>query len=1113
MKRCFNMAGSFEANSHNMNLFLTILLLAACMMPTVQSQAADDSVSRANIARYADISLMDPKTPLKILDVSKYTSPQSKPLLLNPSQTLYIQWPHPRDVREIRLQVNGANPQVQDFKIEWWHRVWPDNGKGGWMRLDDPFNGNWTRAFCAATNSGAVLSFRMQPLTTNEVRGIQEGGQTFRHTYKLRLTVTKPVSISSLGVFSDSVEKSARLRFEWNLHSSASFKPQFEVRNGRLIQSVADSKNSTVLDLTYMDNPDRLSTDRGYVVFRNGETGSFSLFVDDVLREGGIHIRDVDVFASDAAKNLKFSSWTGSAAPAWTNGIVTAQVARMPEQNFEQAMKAIPAKPPVHCYLGVSNLRQEIALAPMGDIQLFADSLRTDSTDTSRRPWPWDSLIFYFDTRTKPDAPYKRQYEVRRSLEEGWLPVPRHEWTMDGIDVVQSSVACPLKESIKGFQSKNGLEPLALVTRFELKNTTDSRQTASLWLRLNRPVAWRMTVDGALVMDAASDGKRYPGLIPVRGRFDTRGKGKLEFAPLPGGEQDGAPELRGEATFNPVRYQVELEPKASHAIDFAVSYIELLDGEELLALKQLNFEKAHREVVDYWKGRMAQGMSYEVPDRFLNDFFKANLWHILISTDLDPATGDAQHGAATHAYKNFLNETAMVARSLEMRGEHAEAIRLLEPFLANQGVKGLPGNFQSKDGVLYAAYSREPDPYTAQGYNMHHGFGMWALAEHYSWTHDASWLGARADKLAKAGEWLIKERQQTRFKNASGVRPVEFGLAPAGCLEDVSEHLYFYATDAYYYLGLKKTADALAEIRHPAAKKLQSEANAFLEDIQASVAESTATSPAIRLKDGSYIPFVPHRAYALTHLKEGWIREGLYPAIHLLNAGVFPMTHPFANWMIDELEDNVFLSSECGFGVETPETNFFNLGGFTLQPNLLDLSMVYLKRDQIPHFLRAFYNAGWASLYPDIACFAEWIPAVGHGGGPLYKTPDESKFIQWMRNMLVMETDNGLELGLGVPKAWMEEGKTIKIERAATFYGPLAMTLVSKADSNQAEAQIRLAQTAPPKSVSIRLRHPQGWPIQSAQVNGKPAQIDTVRQLIQLPVDTMTWTVTATFTK
>jgi hypothetical protein len=1101
------------ANFHRMNAFLKILLLSFCISSVSHGQAPDGSGTLANIARQADISLVDSKLPVKSVDVSKYTSPQAKPLLLSPSQTLYIQWPHPRDVREIQLRLGGGNAQAQDLKIEWWHRIWPDNGKGGWMQLDDPFNGAWTRASCVSSNSGSLLSLRMQPLSTNEVRGLQESGQLFRRTYKLRITASKPVSLSFLGVFTDAVERKARLRFEWGLHSSATFKPEFEVRNGRLMHSSPESKNAAVLDLAYADSPDRLSADRGYVVFRNGETGSFSVFIDDVLREGGIHVRDVDVFASDASKNLRFASWPGPAGPVWTNGIVTAQVPQMPEQSLERAMSAFPVKPPVHCFLGVPNLRQEIALSPVGDIQMFVDSLRTASTDTSRRPWPWDSLIFFFDSRTKPDAPYKRQYEVRRTLEEGWLPVVRHQWTNEGIEVLQSSVACPLKESIKGFQSKNGLEPLALVSRFEFKNPAGSRQTASLWLTLNRPVAWRMTVDGALVMDAASDGKRYPGMVPVRGRFDIRGKGKLEFVPLPGGEDDSRPELRGEATYNPVRYQIELEPNGTHAIEFAVSYIELLDGEELLALKHLSYDRVHRETVEYWKARIARGMTFEVPDPYLNDFFKASLWHVLISTDMDPSTGDAQHGAATHVYKNFLNETAMVARSLEMRGEHAEAIRLLEPFLANQGVKGLPGNFKSKDGVLYAAYSREPDPYTAQGYNMHHGFGMWALAEHYSWTRDAAWLGARADKLAKAAEWLIRERQQTRFKNAEGVRPIEFGLAPAGDLEDVSEYLYFYATDAYFYLGLKKTADALAEIRHPAAKRLQSEAKSFLEDIQASVAESIATSPAVRLNDGSYIPFVPHRAYALTHLKEGWIREGLYPAIHLLNAGVYPATHPFANWMIDELEDNVFLSAECGFGVKNPESAFFDFGGFTLQPNLLDLSLAYLKRDQIALFLRAFYNAGAASLYPDIACFAEWIPAIGHGGGPLYKTPDESKFIQWMRSMLILETDNGLELGLGVPKAWMEDGKTIKIERAATFYGPLAMTIASQSNSNQAEAQIQLAQTLPPKSIAIRLRHPQGLPLQSAQANGKPAPIDRARQLIQLPVGTNSWSVTATFGK
>ncbi|MCX8107645.1 MAG: hypothetical protein N3G20_02455 [Verrucomicrobiae bacterium] len=524
-------------------------------------------------------------------------------------------------------------------------------------------------------------------------------------------------------------------------------------------------------------------------------------------------------------------------------------------------------------------------------------------------------------------------------------------------------------------------------------------------------------------------------------------------------------------------------------------------------------------------------MTYEVPERYLNELFKANLWHVLISTDIDPFTGQYQHGAATHGYKNFLNETAMVIRSLEMRGEHEEAERLITPFLENQGVKGLPGNFRSKQGVLYAAHPEEPDPYTGQGYNMHHGFGMWAAAEHYLWTHDLKYMAAVAPRLVAAADWVIRERQYTKLIDSKGRRRPEYGLAPAGDLEDVEEYLYYYATDAYLHLGMKRVAQALEQAAEDAAripatnrppnrwinevrreaKRLAKETASFCNDIRASVAESVATSPVVRLRNGFYVPYVPPRVWALTHLKEGWIREGLYPALHLVSGEVYDARHRFVDWMIDELEDNVFLSKECGYGLQQPENEFFDKGGFTLQPNLLDLAIVYLSRDQIPHFVRAFYNTAWVSLYPDTMCFAEWIPELSRGDGPLYKTPDECKFIQWMRQMLIFERGEQLELGLGIPLAWMRDGQRIKVERAATLFGRLQLEIVSHAASDVVIASAKLAKEKEPEGVRLRLRHPSGRPIRLAKVNGQPAGLDSDRQLIELPKGAHEWRVEALF--
>jgi len=133
------------------------------------------------------------------------------------------------------------------------------------------------------------------------------------------------------------------------------------------------------------------------------------------------------------------------------------------------------------------------------------------------------------------------------------------------------------------------------------------------------------------------------------------------------------------------------------------------------------------------------------------------------------------------------------------------------------------------------------------------------------------------------------------------------------------------------------------------------------------------------------------------------------------------------------------------------------------------------------------------------------------GEGPLYKTPDECKFIQWMRQMLVFERGDDLELGLGVPLTWMEDGQRIKVERAATLFGRVDLEIVSEASANRVRAQVRLAASRPPKAVWLRLRHPAARSMQAAQVNGRPATIDRKRQLVRLVSHSGNWQIVAEF--
>lgn len=1011
---------------------------------------------------------------------------------------LQVDWRLPRYV--FKLVVKGPKlPNRADLRIQYWYCVWPDNGSGGWGKLDDPFNGKWIDAAADAAPCPGGLVYTFKPLGKDENPGIKETGFPYRFTYKVRVAPTTNASISQVEAYTEATWKTAELKLEW-AKKAAPWNGKIEARDAVILPGAKSGKSGvyTRLKVKYADSPHGLSADRGQVIFRSAGWDGFSVFVDDVIREGGIYVRDIGAFVSDASKNLTYADWKRP-ADAW-DGTIMEKAAGMPEQSLERAMKAMPVKGPADVHLGVPYMRQHFTITPSGSVTLWRKSLRSPGPDADRRPWTDEKLRYTIAAGAKGTE----ERNTRRYLQDGYLPVIHTEWDRGDFHVKQSALATMLLGRIaeRGDTAK-GDEPLVLLDKIELTNRGSETQTAIVRLDISVNVPVSVAANGLMRLGTPSDGKARQGLTPVRGLFDINGKGHFVS---PQTKPDESPQIR---------YEVDLAPGESHTVFLNIPYVELLDDKELSALESLRYDRGYEEVVAYWKRRIDREMKYQVPDAILNNLFKANLWHVLITTDKDPPTGLYEHGAATIEYANYLNETGCVARSLEMRGEHEEAFRLMEPFLVSQGLKPLVGNFKSQKGLFYAAYpDPKHDPYTAQAYNMHHGWGLWLLSEHYKWTHDKSYLKTVAPKLIAGCDWITRERQATKVLNPDGSKPVEWGLAPAGDLEDVDEFLYYYATNAYYYLGMKTAAEVLAGIKHPDATRIKKDADAYRADILASIRESMATSPVVRIKDGTYIPYVPPRAYALTHYREGWIRESLYSSLHLLDGDVVePRSQPIT-WMLQELEDNIFLSKESGYGVadKDQQGKFFDFGGFCIQPNLLGNATAHLRRDEVPNFLRVFFNTCSASLYPDVMCFSESVPTYGVGGGPTYKTPDESKFIWYMRQMLVLEEGDMLKLGMGVPRAWMSDGKTVTIEKAATLFGPMNMKITSRISSGRITASLDLPFVTPPKMVVLRLRHPAGKPMRRVTVNGKQwRQFNPAKEIVVLPTGLKHAEVTAYF--
>ncbi|MHC4112706.1 MAG: hypothetical protein ACYSUY_16660 [Planctomycetota bacterium] len=1003
------------------------------------------------------------------------------------------QWDNPRDIYELRI--SGIDRRIaESLRFEWWGSVWPANGIGGWMRLDDPWNGKWVQinAIPVSYKSGQ-FAFKFPPLGKEEWPQALKPNQypdkkqpVFRNTLKVRLIAEGKniLSKARLSVFGNSRWRQASFDIETRFSHDGAMAGGIELTNGVLVdlqslpqprsvqidrtgwntQGTAGGSAGVRIKILYTDNEDLNSNDLTRVTVRLGpesRSPGFSFVPQNVLKEGIIRLPDFGTIVTETRRKLTLVNDSGPSGDKWRRP-VRGRILEKPEMTREMAMQGIPRLSPLRWVpLGVPSARQEFLVGPNGDWKISALSLNTDNGRDARR-WVFnknfgkkrlfDELAFLLDTRQEPKFDGGDRREVRRYLEDGHLPLIHVQWRNGPLRYHHSLLATILLGNYGDDISRRGDETVVLLSKLRITNTGSTKQLAGLNLRYSINAPLNLQKNGVIAVMPVGSNAVDDGLAALRGVI-SMGK------PIDGGVSNWTVQPgSGPESSAILQWQENLEHGRTRTIYFKTPFVELLDVKELARLKKISFEDQVPKVLSYWRRRLAKGMTIDVPDPALNNFYKANLWHNVITTDRDPQTGLYNQGVATIRYRVFANETVMIARSMDMRGEHLEAERFLEPMLHYQGHEALKGRFSTK------------------------------VADHYLLTRDRAYLQRVAPKLVKGCDFLINERASTMRTQGSPI----FGLSPASSLEDVVEYQYWFATNAYFYLGMKRVALALSDIGHPEAARFATEAEKYKSDIEAGAREATTRSAVVPLRDGNYIPYVPSRVYQWRHLTEGWIREALYCSLHLFTTEVVSSDDPLMTWMLDDLEDNIFFSWQSGYNVSDYQQRWFERGGITLQPCLLDMPIVYMARNEIAAALRAFWNTYALLIYPDTQCFAEWARRFGVGGGPVYKTSDESRFVIWLRQLLLWENGDQLWLARATPQGWLEDGKTIRIERAKTLFGTVSMVIRSEVGKGRILARISLPKRKPPSEIWLRLRHPQGKQSQRVSINGKLVELERI---------------------
>lgn len=529
---------------------------------------------------------------------------------------------------------------------------------------------------------------------------------------------------------------------------------------------------------------------------------------------------------------------------------------------------------------------------------------------------------------------------------------------------------------------------------------------------------------------------------------------------------------------NYVQFQMPVAAKASAFIDLYVPFLPLTESEARW-LEKADFARELERTAAWWEAELARGAQLGVPEDRVNYSWNAAMQHMLTNAEYVPSRKFSILKTALGEYEAVWASLAMPEiMAMDQRGYHDDAARYLEPFFQWQGTVDPGGQFSSKEGFLTHA-----NEYAWTRWISNHGWILWAMCDHYRLSGDRRWLDAKLPNIIAGADWILREREHTKKLDENGQRPPHWGLIPPGGTGDGAPDCYGFAGDAVTWKSLDAAASLLEEIGHPRAAELRAAVVEYKQCILRGVEYAARNTPKYKLQStGELIPFIAMDVYNVWKLNTGI--EDPNSNFHVWWLDVGPL------YLIDQgvLDPN---SNLAGYMMRAAEDRWMKGNVSNCEPFYMPERGCYYGRDDVDGYLEMFYT-----LLAEGMDRQTYVTAEGHHGVQNFCFSD-GEWSRTIRMMLVEEVGKSLQLAAMTPRAWLEDGKRISIDKVRTYFGAMSMLIESNVSKGIIKAKVT-PPTRTPVPMRLRLRHPQALPIKSVTVNGK-AHTDFSGEWINLP--------------
>jgi hypothetical protein len=466
--------------------------------------------------------------------------------------------------------------------------------------------------------------------------------------------------------------------------------------------------------------------------------------------------------------------------------------------------------------------------------------------------------------------------------------------------------------------------------------------------------------------------------------------------------------------------------------------------EDVAPLAKLEYAACRDATLRFWEDWLRRGAQFTVPEKVVNDLYRANLWHAL---RLPRRHGGQEEDVQIDLpYSNFAY------------GQRGTPWPINQAVYVDYMIYALRGYHDVAAEELRAMYRNNQEP------NGHvKGYANWGVytpsmvyvvARNYLLSGDRDTFERLLPQTLRALDWLRGEG-------------IAHGLIRAP-LNDLTGEGVWAFTQAYVYAGLDMLGRALERAGHPRAQECFDAAEVFRRSVERAFGVATMQSPLVPLRDRTWTPYVPCEAATPGRMLEQWYPTDVDTgAMHLLRLKALPVHGVLAESLLHDHEDNLYLH---GWGMAN-------------EPVYNPQATAYLLRDEPEAAIRAFYSYMACAFSHSVLEPVEHRWTWGQYFGP---PSTDGAWFELYRHMLIHERDDGsLLLMQATPRKWLVDGQRITVERAPTYYGDLSMLVESRAASGAITAQIQMPSRAEPKRLMVRFRHPESKPIRSVVVNGR----------------------------